>query len=80
MLNGKKHPSLGPDWIPRCCHLVRSYDQGLELIQEFMDDPCAYWQSVGVGADIVQRARENLQALQMSIPPYIESAVCHLKP
>jgi len=76
---GQDLPPLGPAWIPRCCHLVRSYAEGLAIIQGFMDDPCAYWQQVGVGAAIVHRARQNLEALRMTVPPYIAEAVCNLK-
>ena len=68
-------PPLGPLWVVNCCHLVRSYQEALEVIRAFLDDPAAYWKAAGVSLQKVTEARDNLARAGVTIPPYIEQAL-----
>lgn len=68
-------PPMGPEWVARCCHMVRSYEEGYALIKEFIDDPAAYWRQAGVSIDAVRNARQNLICANVPIPPYIDDAL-----
>jgi len=66
---------LGPAWVPKCCHAVGSYGDGLEIIKEFVSDPAGYWQKAGVPMEAVVAARDNLILAGVTIPPYIAAAL-----
>jgi hypothetical protein len=66
---------LGPKWVVNCCHLVRSYQEALAVIQSFLDDPAAYWRAADIGLDKVVAARDNLSRAGVVIPPYIDRAL-----
>ncbi len=66
---------LGPAWIARCCKAVETYDQGLAIIKAFVEDPAAFWNKAGVPAGAAARARDNLRAAGIVIPPYIDAAL-----
>ncbi len=66
---------LGPGWVSRCCHLVRDYREGLDIMLRFVDNPGAYWDATGVSRSLVARARDNLTMAGVPIPPYIEEAL-----
>ncbi len=74
-IKGEQIPPLGPNWVINCCHLVRSYSEGLDLILNFINDPCSYWEKAGVKIENVLRARNNLKNAKVAIPPYIEQAL-----
>ncbi|MFP4167649.1 MAG: Rossmann fold nucleotide-binding protein [Desulfonatronovibrionaceae bacterium] len=76
MSNGEiKMPPLGPAWVHRCCHLVSSYTEGLEIISRFIDSPMDYWQKADIHPEQVKRARESLRSAGVPIPPYIDKAL-----
>ncbi len=66
---------LGPAWIARCCKAVETYDQGLAIIKAFVEDPAAFWDKAGVPRATAARARDNLRAAGIVIPPYIDAAL-----
>jgi len=68
-------PPLGPMWVVNCCHMVSSYQEALAVIQEFLDDPAAYWRQAGIDLEKVASARDNLSRAGVVIPPYIERAL-----
>ncbi len=74
-INNQQIPPLGPCWVINCCHLVRSYAEGLKLIINFIDNPRHYWQQAEVSIESVLRARNNLKSANVAIPPYIEQAL-----
>ncbi len=68
-------PPLGPAWIARCCHPVQTWQNCLEIITGFMDNPAAYWQEVGIPIESVREARDSLILAGTPIPPYVEAAL-----
>lgn len=73
--DGMSVEPLGPAWIARCCKAVTSYDQGLAIIKAFVEDPAAFWDAAGVPRQAAARARDNLRAAGVVIPPYIDAAL-----
>jgi hypothetical protein len=74
--NGEvKMPPLGPAWVHRCCHLVSSYSEGLEIISRFIDSPLEYWQKAEIDLNQVKRARDSLYSAGVPIPQYIDNAL-----
>lgn len=68
-------PPLGPAWVHRCCHLVSSYSEGLEIISRFIDSPLEYWRKAEIDLSQVRRARDSLYSAGVPIPPYIDNAL-----
>lgn len=71
---------LGPRWVVNCCHLVKDYLAGLEVIERFIEDPARYWTEQGIPAAQVRLAHQNLRKSNVAVPPYIEDAVARLAP
>jgi hypothetical protein len=59
---------------------VRSYAEGLAIIERFIDDPTAYWRDRQVPLAQVRTAYDNLKLAGVVIPPYVEEAVGRLEP
>ncbi len=66
---------LGPGWIVACCHAVRSYEEGLSIIEAFLDDPARYWRERDISPEKVRLARTNLLKAAVPIPAYIDEAL-----
>jgi hypothetical protein len=70
------HPvRLTPSWVPRFCHLVRTYEETLTIIKDFVHDPVAYWQTTGIPDPDLCTAYRNVKAAGVTIPFYIEEAM-----
>jgi len=66
---------LAPGWVPRFCHMVRTYEETLTIIKNFVQDPVAYWRSTGIPDSALCTAYRNVQAAGVNIPLYIEEAM-----
>ncbi len=70
------HPvRLAPSWVPRFCHLVRTYEETLAIIKNFVRDPIAYWRTTGIPETDLCTAYRNVQAAGVTIPFYIDEAM-----
>lgn len=68
-------PPLGPQWVANCCHVVKDYREGLKIIEDFIDDPNAYWRGHKIPRAHVVTACRNLKHAGVAIPPYIEQVL-----
>lgn len=70
------------EWAARCLHYVSSPAEALAVIQDFVRDPVAYWNRVGVSAEQVKHAFASCEAISresgFKIPPYLAKAVARL--
>lgn len=66
---------LGPAWVVNCCHLVRTYGEGLAIIEAFIADPARYWAEKGVPVDKARAAMHNLRSAGVPIPGYVARAL-----
>ena len=66
---------LGPAWIVACCHAVRSYEEGLAIIEAFLDDLARYCRERDIPPEKVRLARTNLLKAGVPIPGYIDEAL-----
>ncbi|MBU0673897.1 MAG: LOG family protein [Proteobacteria bacterium] len=70
---------LAPAWVINFCHIVKNYEEVLEIIASFVKDPVAYWQRTGIPkADLLQ-AYANISRAGVMVPPYLQSALDSLK-
>ena len=72
---GQELGPLGPAWIVACCHAARSYEEGLAVIEAFLDDPVRYWRERDIPLAKVRLARENLAKAGLPSPDYIDEAL-----
>jgi predicted Rossmann-fold nucleotide-binding protein len=72
-----EHP-FGDAWVPNTFHRVKDYDQALEIIKKFTNDPAAYWREAGIPAEKIQIAyashQRRLAEVGMNIPTYMRRA------
>ena len=66
---------LAPSWVPRFCHMVRTYEESLAIIKDFVKDPVAYWRTTGIPDTDLCTAYRNVQAAGVTIPFYIAEAM-----
>ncbi len=66
---------LGPAWVVNCCHLVRTYAEGLAIIEAFIQDPARYWAEHGVPENMARTAMHNLRGAGVPIPEYVMRAL-----
>ena len=66
---------LSPDWIPKFCHLVSSYEEAFEIIKNFVGNPLEYWRKTGMPEQNILAAYDNARYANINIPPYIEKAI-----
>ena len=54
---------LGPRWITKICHCVNSYDEGADILINFLSDPAKYWQKIGLTEkqDLLELAWQHYQ-------------------
>lgn len=70
------HPvRLAPVWVPRFCHVVRTYEESLAIIKDFVEDPLAYWRSTEIPDHELRTAYQNARRAKITIPFYIEEAM-----
>lgn len=70
------HPvHLAPNWVPRFCHIVNTYEESLAIIKEFVSDPLAYWRATEIPDSGLCIAYQNARANGVTIPFYIKEAM-----
>jgi hypothetical protein len=55
--------------------VVKDYREGLSIIEDFINDPNAYWGAHKIPREHVATACHNLKHAGVPIPPYIEQAL-----
>jgi len=48
-------------WVPKCFHLVRSYDDAYDVLEKFVNDPISYWKKRNIPMQHILQSFENAE-------------------